>query len=272
MDDPVSKLINGLTAYWGSTDADGAAGGTTWIDAALLVEPDYTDHYIKILSGDAAGQGRPITGIVAGTGTVAAFTDAAGAPIQIVAGTRYVILNQDSSIFAAVLAGLAVPAADAVGNVLERDVIGNKTDTAVIVVDAVSSIMRYIKGIVNQVAAIIAAIAAFFTLQETGATVTLDGTEQNMYFINAPAAVYKPLTIKVDLTNLTVAETVVIREYDRNVTGGGLVQVDENTYVGVQAIPTIYIHLVPNRWGIQTTIQRTAGGVVDVIWEVLYEA
>ena len=51
--------------------------------------------------------------------------------------------------FAAIVALFAVPGADAVTNVNMRDVIGNKTDTANAVVDAVSSLMRYIKGLLG---------------------------------------------------------------------------------------------------------------------------
>ena len=44
-----------------------------------------------------------------------------------------------------------MPAIDSVVNLLERDVIGNKADTANAVVGVTSSQMRYIKAILNQV-------------------------------------------------------------------------------------------------------------------------
>ncbi|MDD5060788.1 MAG: hypothetical protein PHN44_00710 [Candidatus Marinimicrobia bacterium] len=153
IDNPAFPLLTGLFAYQGVTTANGNAGGTTWADAGLATEPSYNGHYIKILSGPAAGEGKPILAIVAGVGTVtSAFSDAAGAPIQITAGTRYVILSQDSSLAIALLAGLAVPVPDSVDNILERDVIGNKEDAAVIVVDITTSIIAYVKGLINQIA------------------------------------------------------------------------------------------------------------------------
>ena len=45
-----------------------------------------------------------------------------------------------------------VPAADGVNNRTPSDVVGNKTDTAIAVSDAVSSQVRYLKGILNAVA------------------------------------------------------------------------------------------------------------------------
>ena len=48
-----------------------------------------------------------------------------------------------------VAANMAVPSADATANVLERDVIGNKTDAAQVTVGTTRSLMGYMKGLMN---------------------------------------------------------------------------------------------------------------------------
>ena len=48
-----------------------------------------------------------------------------------------------------ILADMAVPAPDSTANVLERDVIGNKSDAAVTTVGTTASIMAYIKGVLS---------------------------------------------------------------------------------------------------------------------------
>ena len=50
---------------------------------------------------------------------------------------------------ATVLADMAVPAANAVTNTLERDVVGNKSDTPVTAVSATNSIMAFVQGLVT---------------------------------------------------------------------------------------------------------------------------
>ena len=107
-------------------------------------------------------------------------------------------------------------------------------------------------------------VVALFTLQETGGTVTTDGTEQDVYINNAPAGIYEPRVAEIDLTNMTAAETIVVRLYKRIATGGALVLKDSITYVGVQAIPLKKVELVSNRYGIQVTLECTAGGPIDV--------
>jgi len=94
IDSPAWPLVQAHISYWGITSANGNAFGTTVVDAALATEPSYIGLVVKIISGGAAGQVRPIMGMAAGTVTVApAFTDGGGAVEQIVAGTQYVILS-----------------------------------------------------------------------------------------------------------------------------------------------------------------------------------
>ena len=70
------------------------------------------------------------------------------------------------------LADFTVPGADAVANALERDVIGNKADTASTTLANTTSLMRYIKGILNNTNSQVALTT--FT-QETVAATDVDG-------------------------------------------------------------------------------------------------
>jgi hypothetical protein len=76
-----------------------------------------------------------------GTFTTAAFTAA------VAAGDEILIIHAD------VAEGGAptVPVPDSVSNTLSSDVVGNKADTANIVIDAASSLMRWVKGILFQI-------------------------------------------------------------------------------------------------------------------------
>lgn len=96
VDNPAWPLVQTVISYWGITSANGNALGTTLVDANLANEPGYAGLAIKPIDGDAAGQVRPIAihDLVTGTITVAApFTDNAGAVVQILAGTRFVIIS-----------------------------------------------------------------------------------------------------------------------------------------------------------------------------------
>lgn len=46
----------------------------------------------------------------------------------------------------------AVPGVNAADNVLERDVVGNKADTAILIPDDISSAIRYLKGVLTKLA------------------------------------------------------------------------------------------------------------------------
>ena len=114
-DNPAWPLLQALISYWGTTDSDGAIGGTTIRCGALALEPSYANHALKILSGPAAGQIRDITTHPAGTDTVTvveAFSNPAGAAQQITAGTLFVIISKTPAIaeVAAVLASLGLMA------------------------------------------------------------------------------------------------------------------------------------------------------------------
>jgi hypothetical protein len=101
--------------------------------------------------------------------------------------------------------------------------------------------------------------------------VTTDGNEQDLYINNAPAGVFDPKIVQIDFTNQTAGETVVIREYYRIKSGGGMVKMDEVTFAGVQDPLLKNVTLEENRFGVKVTIQRTAL-VADRAydWEAVY--
>jgi len=109
------------------------------------------------------------------------------------------------------------------------------------------------------------------TLTETGGTITTDGTEQNVYINNTPLGVFRPVCVKLDFTDHTVTETVVLRTYYRLRAGGLAILQDTVTYAGVVSPELVNINLEPNRFGVQVTMEKTAGTNRDYDWEALYE-
>jgi len=94
IDSPSWPLLQAQISYWGITDANGNALGTTLVCGNLANEPNYDGLILKILSGPSAGQARTIEVHAGNTLTVGvAFTNAAGAVQQQLAGTLFVILS-----------------------------------------------------------------------------------------------------------------------------------------------------------------------------------
>ncbi len=147
-----------------------------------------------------------------------------------------------------------------------NSVVGNADDVAAIPSDT-TSVIAIIKKIYSTVINIASAI---LTLTETGATLTMDGTEQNVYINNAPAGVFSPRFLKIDFTNQTAAETVVIREYYRIKTGGNFIKVDKATFIGIQDPMLKRIELSDNRYGVKVTMELTAGANKDYDYGVTY--
>jgi len=251
-DSPAMPLLQALISYQGVTDAAGAATGLTIVCGDLVNESSYDGQLLKIRSGPAAGQVKPIYVQAGNTLTFATpWTNAAGAVQQITAGTLFdilsisgggggptpapreglsyygivnafpganqftigslaglgagkfdgatnpyyafvlrdaggagaapqgeqlpltayatatgdfttaaftaavavgdeiLILHPDVAAVLVILAGLAVPGVDSVVNLLMRDVVGNKADTALFAEAANASLMRYIKGLIT---------------------------------------------------------------------------------------------------------------------------
>jgi len=122
-----------------------------------------------------------------------------------------------------------------------------------------------------QITALQASINAIPVLTETGGTVTTDGTEQNVYINDAPAGVYQPRIVSLDFTNQTAAETLRVRTYYRETSGGGYIKRGDKTFAGVQDPLSKEIILRENRYGIKVTIEKTAGANKAYIWEVFYK-
>ncbi len=109
-------------------------------------------------------------------------------------------------------------------------------------------------------------------LTETAGQITTTAAEQNVYVAIAPAGIFRPVCLKIDFTNQTAAETVVLRTYYQINPTGALVLQDTVTYVGVVSPELINIDLEPNRYGVAVTIQNTAIGTHRAYdWEVFYE-
>jgi len=95
-EDSLEAISSAYISFWGTTDANGSALGTTIVCGALAAEPSFTGLAVKIVDGDAAGLVKTISGHPAGTNTLTVaspFTDNTGAVVQIVTGTRFVILS-----------------------------------------------------------------------------------------------------------------------------------------------------------------------------------
>ena len=109
-------------------------------------------------------------------------------------------------------------------------------------------------------------------LTETSGSITTTAAEQNVYVNIAPAGVFRPVCFKIDMTNQTATETVVLRTYYQIAPGGALVLEDTVTYAGVISPELITVDLEPNRYGIAITLQNTAIGTHRAYdWEVFYE-
>jgi len=117
-------------------------------------------------------------------------------------------------------------------------------------------------------------VNAMLILEETGGVVTTTGpgTEDVVYINNNPAGVFKPKVVKINFTNQTAAETVVVRTHHRDEDGGGLIKDSEVAFAGVQDPLLKNITLQPNRFGVDVTIERTAGVAKAYRWEVFTES
>ena len=114
-------------------------------------------------------------------------------------------------------------------------------------------------------------VNAMLTLSETGGTLTTDGTEQTVYVNTTPAGVFEPNVLQIDMTDLVLGLTVVVRTFAQIRPGGALIPEDELTFVGpVPATQRLKrITFAPNRYGVEATLEQTVGAVgVDFDWAV----
>ena len=90
-DSPAMPVLYAKLSYWGISDGDGLAAGTSVVCSNLGNEPTYLGHAIKILSGDAAGQVRWILGgTIGGTAFVAAHTSLASSLATVTDASTFV--------------------------------------------------------------------------------------------------------------------------------------------------------------------------------------
>lgn len=112
---------------------------------------------------------------------------------------------------------------------------------------------------------------AILELLEAGGSVTTDGTEQTVWISNIPAAVFKPLTLMLDCTDMAAGDSITVRVYYRLYTGGGLIKETQFAITNAQDPALWSIDLNANRHGIQITVQETAGAHNNLPWSVLWE-
>jgi hypothetical protein len=213
------------------------------------------------LSGVCRFQARRI---VASTMAGGVFTLDPNTPFTAAPGlVPYVVINDQDQM---------APVADAANAYTPADTVGNKADTAVLAISVVASLMAYAKGNITLATWIHNLVNAIQTLTETGGTITSTAAELDIYRVETPMGIFKPIALKLDTTNMGAADEIIIRVYERIIAGGLLHLSDEVPFVGVQAIPIKTISLDPNRFGIQVTIDETAGAHVAYDWAVTFES
>ena len=148
---------------------------------------------------------------------------------------------------------LAVPAADSTDNVLERDVIGNKTDTSQTTVGATRSLMGYVKGSLDEINEIL-------DLTRTGGDIAVTAAEANLFIDDAPTKIINGISIKINTEHMAAGDTYKFREYYRDESGGGYIEVaDPISLIDAQSSPLYMIKLQPYRYGCKITAEKIEG-------------
>lgn len=129
--------------------------------------------------------------------------------------------------------------------------------------------IRWIRDRVNHVFDV---VTSLLTLQETGGTITTDGTEQEVYRVEDPMGIFEPVKVVIDFSNQTGSEVVVVRTYYRISGSGTFVKKDELSYSGEQDPPLKNVELEPNRHGIRVSLQRLAGSAIAYEWEAHFRS
>ena len=119
-------------------------------------------------------------------------------------------------------------------------------------------------------------LAAQPVLQETGGTLTSDGTEQVLYVRNAPVSVFEPRVVMISLDDMIALDNLIVRLYYRLALGGAWVQYDYIVFTGIDGglangCKMITVELLPCRFGVEVTIQMTVG-TADFPWSAVEEA
>ena len=114
------------------------------------------------------------------------------------------------------------------------------------------------------------ALTGVMTLTETGGTVITDDTEQTLYIADAPV-LFRPDTFVVDRTNMEINDKVSLRVYYRIKAGGDYILHSKDDWQDEVTPDLFSTKLLPNRYGVKVTIQRTDGTDRAYDWEVFYE-
>jgi len=119
--------------------------------------------------------------------------------------------------------------------------------------------------------------AKVLELQETGGTLVADGTEQDVYIVNAPTAELKPIVTFINLDNMQVGDATFIRVYYRIASGGAWLLSDFQGFANADGGLTngkvlIAIDLWPIRYGVRVTLEQTAGANRNYLHQTMYEA
>lgn len=93
------------------------------------------------------------------------------------------------------------------------------------------------------------------TITASGSQVAVIGTEHTL----SNPTTNKYFTSYIDLTNMTVTDTVEIRVYVIAKTSGSYIQYYMSSYSGIQASPLVYIPSLPSDLGYKLTLKQTAG-------------
>ncbi|MDP2731283.1 MAG: hypothetical protein Q8O55_12520, partial [Dehalococcoidales bacterium] len=156
-----------------------------------------------VLNGQTGGT----TNVYAEGGTILINVSCNGGTINIY-GTAIVTDNSAGGCTVNDLTENDVPAADAVTNVQARDVIGNKSDAAVVVIGVVASIMAYIKGILLGIAA---AAHAFQEQADTAVNINaILAGETDVFDLNVAGTRYIIRNLRLKCAN-PGADTVTVR-------------------------------------------------------------
>lgn len=118
---------------------------------------------------------------------------------------------------------------------------------------------------------IFSVVNSIMQLEETGGTVTTDGNEQTIYINDAPAILYRPVALYVDLTAMDTNDDVTVKVYYRLKAGGDYILHTQEDYADNVSPDLKIIPLYPNRFGIKITVQETAGVHNDIDWGIIYE-
>jgi len=154
-----------------------------------------------------AGQTGGTTNVYAEGGLITVNVSCNGGIINIY-GTAIVVDNSAVGCTVNDLTENDVPIADVATNVQARDVIGNKSDAAVVVIGVVASIMAYIKGILLGIAA---ASHAFQEQADTAVNINaILASETDVFDLNVAGTRYIIRNLRLKCAN-PGADTVTVR-------------------------------------------------------------